>query len=471
MGQEIREARFSDQTFAEFAQRVAAETALLAEWERQGRLRDVAYRLGFELEGWLVDRAAQPAPRNDEFLQRLDDPQVVPELARFNFEINDDPLDFGAGMFDRMQGSLLARWQHCEAVARQLQMQALSIGILPTLHLEQLNLQNISGLSRYRALNEQVFRLRDGKPIEIDIEGTQRLQHQHRDVMLEAAATSLQIHLQVGSGLAARAYNSAKIVSAATVAVGANSPYFLGRELWQETRIPLFEQAISVGGSDYSKRVTFGIRYARDSLQEIFAANRDRYPVLLPDLVDEPPERLAHLRLHNGTVWRWNRPLVGFDTAGNPHYRIEHRVIAAGTSAVDVVADAAFFVGMMVALMQAPQPAETRLPFEAARRNFYRAARHGLDAEVQWFDGWQGMLQSLILEQLLPLADSGLQAVGVPQDERERWLSVIAERTRSRRTGAAWQIAWVKHHGEDWAGLVQAYAEQQDAGEPVHRWT
>lgn len=470
MGQEIRDAVFSEQAFAEFARRVADETALLAEWERDGLMSGAGHRLGFELEGWLVDANGLPAPRNLEFLQRVDDPNVVPELARFNFEINDDPLEFSPGMFDRMYWSLLARWQRCEKAAHELDMLALSIGILPTVTRGDLNLGNISPLSRYHALNEQVFRMRNGAPIDLHIEGEQALRTRHDDVMLESATTSLQIHLQVGSEQVVRAFNTAKAISAPLVAVGANSPFFLERQLWAETRIPLFEQSVAVGGSDYSKRVTFGIRYAGDSILECFEANRDRYPVLLPDLMDRPREELAHLRLHNGTVWRWNRPLVGFDTQGRPHYRIEHRVVGAGNSANDVVANTAFFVGLMLALLKAETPVEQQLPFATARENFYNAARLGIEAQVDWPQGTPGRLGDLVLDRLLPLAEDGLSSIGLPQDEAERWLSIVAERVHSGRTGSAWQVAWVNKYGRDWPGLVRAYAEQQDVGRPVHQW-
>jgi hypothetical protein len=470
MGQEIQDSHFSREAFRELRRRLDRETALLRDWEQGGRLRGKPFRLGFELEGWLVDATGMPAPRNRDFLEQVNDPEVVPELALFNFEINDAPLDFLPGMFDRMYRSLLARWEGCERAARVLDMQALSIGILPTLGHAHLHLGNISAMSRYHALNEQVFRQRGGEPIELHIEGAQILDHLHHDVMLESATTSLQIHLQIGSEYAVRAFNSAKMVSAATVAVGANSPFFLQRRLWEETRIPVFEQAIAVGASDYSRRVTFGVRYARDSVLECFEANRLRYPVLLPDLMDEPPERLAHLRLHNGTIWRWNRPLVGFDAEGEPHYRIEHRVVAAGTSALDVVADTAFFVGLMMALIHASEPPESRLPFARAHAGFYAAARHGLQARVDWLGGERGPLRALILKRLLPLAGEGLRAMGLAADEIRHWLGIIEARVRTGRTGSAWQRAWVERHGEDWSGLVQAYARRQALGQAVHEW-
>ncbi len=469
MGQEIHQVQFTPEAFAEFERRLRQETALLAEWERQGRLRGSGYRLGFELEGWLIDAEGQPAPHNQAFLRELGDPLVVPELARFNFEINNDPIEFGPGMFECMRASLQGRWGRCEAAARALQMQALSIGILPTVGREHLHLGNISPLARYRALNEQVFRLREGAPIELRIEGTEVLRHSHDDVMLESAATSLQLHLQVGSEQAVRAFNGAKILSAPMVAIGANSPFFLQHRLWEETRIPVFEQAVAVGASDYSRRVTFGVRYARESLLEGFLANLERYPVLLPDLMDTPPEALAHLRLHNGTIWRWNRPLVGFDEQGQPHYRIEHRVVAAATSALDVVADTAFFVGLMHYLITRETPMEKEIPFEQARDNFYRAARHGLAAEVEWRGRHTGLAE-LILNELLPRAREGLAAIGLPGGEIDHPLEIIERRVATGQTGAAWQRQWIDQHGPDWRGLVLAYAERQAGSRPVHEW-
>jgi len=470
MGQEIQDVHFTEQAFAEFRRRLQAETTLLNTWEQEGRMRDAPFRLGYELEGWLIDGEGMPAPRNQEFLARVDDSQVVPELARFNFEINDEPMDFAPGMFDRIHASLKQRWGRCEEAARALDMQALSIGILPTVGRQHMHLGNISAMSRYSALNEQVFRMREGRPIDLLIEGAETLHHLHDDVMLESATTSLQIHFQVGSEQAAHAFNSAKIISAATVAVGANSPFFLQHRLWEETRIPAFEQAVAVGASDYSRRVTFGVRYAERSLMECFIANLERYPVLLPDLMDNPVEELAHLRLHNGTVWRWNRPLVGFDEQGRPHYRIEHRVMAAGTSAVDVVADTALFVGLMLWLLQDPGGIEQELPFETARRNFYAAAKHGLAARVRWRDGHAGALERLLLDLLLPKAREGLEQAGIPRQEAQHWIGIIEQRVASRQTGSAWQRQWVDRNGPDWQGLVLAYAREQAIGRPVHEW-
>jgi hypothetical protein len=472
MGQEITDSRFPDEAFVEFRHRLDRETALLGQWLHEGRLDHGVRRFGFEIEGWLIDDDARPAPDNATFLARLDDPLVVPELARFNFELNSEPAELGPGALARAHDGLVQRWRRCEQAAEALRLRCLLIGILPTVRADDLMLTSMSPLKRYRAINDQILRLRGGRPIHLAIDGDgEALNQDHPDVMLEAAATSLQVHVQVDAAEAARAFNVCKIVSAATVGVATNSPYLFGRRLWHETRIPLFEQAVSVGGSDYSKRVTFGVRYARESILECFEANRQRYPVLLPDLVDVPPEQLAHLRLHNGTIWRWNRPLVGFDGDERPHLRIEHRVISAGPTPLDAIANTAFFLGLFEALMRSGEDLERRLPFDDARANFYAAARHGPDAEIAWLDGGRHRLRDLVRDRLLALARDGLCACGLGADEAETWLAPVAGRMQRGQTGADWQIGWLERHGGDLCALVEAYVAHQRDDLPVHGWS
>ncbi|MCB1801798.1 MAG: glutamate--cysteine ligase [Gammaproteobacteria bacterium] len=471
MGQEISDSEFDQAAFSEFRRRVDDETRLLADWLQQGRLVSSRRRFGFEIEGWLIDADGRPAARNRDFLDAVADPLVVPELSRFNFEINSEPAYLAAGALDDMHAALHRRWQHCRAAAQRIGVRPLLVGILPTVRSSDLTLASMSPLQRYRAINDQVFRLRDGKPIELDIHGVEHLHHLHHDVMLEAGTTSLQIHVQVDAAEAARAFNVCKMLSAITVGVGANSPFLFGRQLWQETRIALFEQAVAVGGSDYSKRVTFGVRYAESSILECFEANRTRYPVILPDLMDEPRERLAHLRLHNGTVWRWNRPLIGFDEHGEPHVRIEHRVVAAGPTPHDAIANTALFLGLFEALMRSDRTLEQDLPFERARENFYAAARHGLDAEIAWMDDAPAPLHTLLGDRLIDQAAQGLAAAGLAQREIDDWLGIVRARVEQRLTGADWQVAWIARHGRDFAALVEAYCASQVQDRPVHEWS
>jgi len=471
VGQEIRDRHFTDEDFARFHGRVVAETALLEHWLASGVLDGVEPMAGCELEAWLVDAEGLPAPVNRPFLARLDDPLVVPELSTFNVELNTRPHSFGSGLFDRLHDDLRALWRRCREAAAAVDASMAMVGILPTVRQSDLCLANISPLQRYRALNDQVLRMRKGRPIRLDIRGEEHLVTEHHDVMLEAAATSFQIHLKIGAEQAGRAYNLSKMISAPMVAVSANAPFLFGRALWEETRIPLFEQAVAVGASDYTKRVSFGVRYVERSIGECFRANRDRYPVLLPQLMDEPVERLAHLRLHNGTIWRWNRPLVGFDDDGRPHIRIEHRVVPSGPTPQDVVANAAFYFGLLFGLMTTEPEPERRLPFMQCKENFYQAACLGLEARVRWFDGREGVLGDLCEQRLIPQARAGLLELGVARAEVDHWLGIVQARVAGRSTGARWQRRWVREHGRDFPALVRAYLDRQESGLPVHVWS
>ncbi len=475
MGEEIRQSRFREDDHARFRQRLEAETAALARWFAEDRFADTEPVAGFELEAWLLDEHLRPAPRNAEFLARLDDPMASPELASFNFEVNGTPQPLHDHALSAMHGELARTWQRCRSAAEALGCRIAMIGILPTAQNEDFTLANMSQMARYRALNREVVRLRRGRPLVLDITGVEHLRVTHRDVMLESAATSFQIHLQLDPAQAVRIYNASVIASAPMVAIAANSPFLFGKDLWDETRIPVFEQSVAVGGYEGARfgpirRVTFGSGYVRRSLMELFEENLQHYPVLLPEDFGEDPQ-LHHLRLHNGTIWRWNRPLVGFDAAGRPHLRIEHRVVPAGPSIIDAMANAAFYYGLVTSLAGEAVPPESRLPFNQARDNFYSAARHGLRAAIRWQDDRTHAMPDLIRDALLPLARAGLEQLGVAVDDREQLLAIIAERNATGQNGAAWQRAWVARHGRDMTALTAAYLERQESGEPVHLWT
>ncbi|NND82263.1 MAG: glutamate--cysteine ligase [Gammaproteobacteria bacterium] len=470
MGDEIKHTHFSDEAFEEFRNRVDLETALLQQWVSDGLLTCEAPSAGAELEAWLVDRVGAPTANNVNFLEALDHELVVPELAKFNVEMNTQPLSIGPGFLETMHDNMWSLWQQCEETAVAMDNHLVMIGILPTVQQTDLRLAYLSEMKRYRALDEQIFRMRNGDPLFLDIEGHHHLSVYHHDVMLEAAATSFQAHYKVDINNAVRAYNASRVLSGPIVALAANSPYLFGHCLWDETRIPLFEQAVSVGGSDYSKRVTFGLRHAQQSIMECFEANRRRYPTLLPELMDTPPEKLAHLRMHNGTVWRWNRPLVGFEEDGTPHIRIEHRVIPAGPTMQDVLANAAFYFGALTALLDEPTPIEDEIRNRDAAKNFYECAKHGLRAQVTWRNQAVGDVRCLILDQLIPLARKGLLSIGYAAADADHWMEIIRGRVDSCQNGAWWQRHWVERYGRDFNCLVRAYQERQAQNIPVHRW-
>ena len=475
MGQEIEEVQFTPDDFVEYARRLRTETVLLSQWFSDEIFSPRDRMGGFELEAWLVDSLGHPAPVNEMFLKHLDNPMVVPELARFNVELNDHPQHLWGSALSRFEASLGATWQQCRQAADELQLRLMMIGILPTLEVAELTQANMSDLKRYRALNEQILRLREGRPLELDISGREHLRVANNSVMLEAATTSFQLHLKVHPRAARRACNAAMIVSAPLVAVSANSPYLFGHDLWSETRIPLFEQSVAVGGFAGAshgplRRVTFGTGYVRDTILECFIENEQHYPLLLPMQFHDGLEQMSHVRLHNGTIWRWNRPLIGFDYDGIPHLRIEHRVIPGGPTIADMIANAALFYGLMQALMTTEVPPEQQLPFATARDNFYTAAQHGLDAHVTWLDGKRSSVQHLLLDHLVPLARQGLEQLEIDRDDIDRYLGIIEARARTGQTGTRWQRAYVERHGGDLAAMTHAYYEQQEKGAPVHEW-
>lgn len=469
MGHEIAAVHFRHFDFHRFERHIAEEMIILHDWFQSQRFSERRGIGGLELEGWIVDVDGLPLPINETMLERLQRPDVVHELSRFNVEFNVDPQPLAGSGLRTLVDELSEVWRRCNQSAAELGASIVAIGILPTLSDDMLTLRNMSPSHRYRALNEQTLRLRQGRPIRLDISGRERLETSHRDVMLEAASTSLQLHLQTPLSEAVRVMNAAAVVSAPMVAVAANSPILFGKQLWDETRIPLCEQAVDVGGGRFG-RVTFGSGYVDESLENCFQENVDHYPVLLPLSQDHSSERLPHVRLHNGTIWRWNRPLVGFDDDGTPHLRIEHRVMSAGPTLIDMAANMALYYGLVESLSRQPTPPESLLPFGLVRDNFYTAACLGLDAEITWLDCRRWPLRNLLQEILLPLADAGLARLGVDECDAESWLSVMEQRVATGQTGAVWQRRFVDRHSADFALLTREYRVRQQSGQPVHEW-
>ena len=468
MGEEITSSRIGPADFDRFDRHTVREMALLHEWFETARFSDTGGVGGLELEAWLIDPAGNPVPENATFLPLVDSPTVVPELSKFNIEFNVDPQPLRGPGLRVMEDELRETWRGCQKVAAGIDRSVLAVGILPTLTDAMLVPANLTRTHRYHALNEQTLRLTGGRPLTLDIAGVEHLRSVHRDVMLEAATTSLQVHLQVPVGESVRYYNAAVVASAATVAVAANSPLLFGHLLWDETRIPVFEQALDYGGP--VKRVTFGRDYVRSSLEELFLENQSAHPVLLAMELDTPADRVPHVRLHNGNIWRWNRPLIGFDADGRPHLRVEHRVMAAGPTLADSMADMAFAIGLIESLATRAVPPEAELPFAAAEANFYAAARSGFAARVTWLGGKERGLRELVAEELIPAAAEGLAAFGVDATDAARYLDIIRARTDSGRNGANWQREVFRRNGRDVGALVREYHRLQQLGRPVHEW-
>ena len=475
MGEEINSVEFSEQDFSNYKQHLEEETELLASWFKSNKLSSHTDKAGFELEVWIVDEDSNPAPLNDSFLKRLNDDLVSPELSRFNIELNGEPENLHGPALSNLQKTLDNSWQHCFDVAKTFDASLAMIGILPSVTDKQLVLENMSNMRRYYALNKQVLEHRKGKPLSLDINGREHLKTQHHDVMLESATTSFQLHWQIPIEQSVRAYNASIIASAATVAISANSPYLFGKDLWDETRIPLFEQSVEVGGFNDAafgptKRVSFGSGYAKKSLMEVFKENIEHFPILLPVHYSDPADKLKYLRLHNGTLWRWNRPLIGFDDDGKPHIRIEHRVIAAGPTIADGIANAAFYYGLANYLTHLETPPENEIPFSTAKDNFYNAAKSSLHAHVKWLNNYNGRMKALLEQQLIPNAEEGLKQLQLSDKDIKFYMDIIKQRVNNEQHGASWMRQYIGKNNCSMAELSAAYTKQQNTKQPVHTW-
>jgi gamma-glutamylcysteine synthetase len=471
MGGEIRGREFSDEDFTRFRDRLAQETRLLRETYAAGQCSRAGPFIGLELEAWLIDRNFFPAPHNQSFLARLADPSVVAELSQFNIEINAPVERIDGRGLKRMHEHLSETMRRCAANAHEDVDTVIAIGTLPTLRQQDLSLEAMTPSRRYRALNREAMRLRGGMPLNVDIDGALPGAYHFlacfKDVMLEAAATSFQLHLQVPAKAISRTYNASVMLGAPLVAIAANSPFLFGQALWKETRIAIFEQSLQQ--SHGPERVTLGTAYAAEDITELFEENLTEYPILLPVPPGEPVRCYSCLRLQNGTIWRWVRPIVGFDPEGTPHIRIEQRVLPAGPSVSDMMANATLYFGAVHMLARMLDDAEEILPFALARENFYEAARHGLGAEIHWLAGAGKRPISEVVRELIPIAAEGLAAQGMDDDLISHYLDIISCRLASGRNGAEWQLAHFHRYG-DLHKLTAAYLENQRTGRPVHEW-
>jgi gamma-glutamyl:cysteine ligase YbdK (ATP-grasp superfamily) len=442
---------------------------------------------GMEIECNLVDELYQPAMANRKVLAAIADPAFQTELGAYNIEFNVPPRPLPGASALELEADVRASLNAAEAKANQHGAHIVMIGILPTLMPEHLTGDWMSESVRYRALNDSIFVAR-GEDIVIDISGPERLSLETASIAPESACTSMQLHLQVSPAKFADNWNAAQVLAAPQLALGANSPYFLGHQLWAETRIELFAQATDTRPDELKAqgvrpRVWFGERWIT-SIFDLFEENVRYFPSLLPELSDEDPvaelaagraPRLPELRLHNGTIYRWNRPV--YDVVdGRPHLRVENRVLPAGPTVVDMLANAAFYYGALRALSEEDRPLWTQMSFAAAQENFFNAARHGMAARLYWPGTGTVTTDELVLRQLLPLADEGLRRWEVATTVRDRYLSVIEGRAKTGLNGAAWQVQTVTALQDGLtrpralAEMLRGYTERMHSNEPVHTW-
>jgi gamma-glutamyl:cysteine ligase YbdK (ATP-grasp superfamily) len=458
-----------------------AFTAML----RESRFESDPPRMGMEIELNLVDDAGHPAMRNAAVLDAIADPSWATELAQFNIEVNLPPSSLSGKSLGALEQTVRDHLNHADARAHAAGVQLMLVGILPTLRESDVNESTLSANPRYRLLNEQILAAR-GESLHLEIDGVERLRMYADCITPEAACTSVQFHLQVGPEDFGAYWNAAQAIAGVQVALGANSPFLFGSELWRETRIPLFEQATDTRPQELKEqgvrpRVWFGERWI-SSVLDLFEENSRYFSSLLPVCEEDDPLELlargevpdlAELTLHNGTIYRWNRPVYDIDH-GRPHLRVENRVLPAGPTVADTMANAAFYYGLVRALADDDQPLSSRMSFAAAADNLRSGALHGLDARVFWPGLGEVPVIDLVLRRLLPRAATGLDRWGVDGVVRDRLLGIIEQRCLTRQNGATWQAQMVHSVNADrpeaLRRMVLRYIEHMHSNAPVHTW-
>ena len=444
---------------------------------------------GLEIEFNLVKADLNPAMDNAAVLANIADPAYQTELGQYNIELNVDPQAMPGDTLLELETALRRSLTHAEDKANEVGAGIVMVGILPTLMPEHLTADWMSANPRYAALNEAIFAARR-EDLEIDIHGVTEFLHMDASTIApESACTSVQLHLQVSPADFAANWNAAQALAGPQLALAANSPFLFGRKLWAETRTELFLQATDTRSPELKNqgvrpRVFFGERWIT-SIFDLFEENVRYFPSLLPEVTDEDPvavlnsgaaPKLQELRLHNGTVYRWNRPVYDV-AAGQPHLRVENRVLPAGPTVADVLANAAFYYGAIRMLAAEERPVWSKMTFATAAANFESGARDGIDASFYWPGFGDISWDELTLRHLLPLAHEGLERWGVSAPAREKFLGIIEGRCKTRQNGASWQldtVAAFERRGLDRVAalheMLRLYLEHMHANEPAHTW-
>lgn len=481
MGVEVDSEQFDGEGLARFGERLRESLRVLEELLARPGFGHGETTVGAELEVSLVDAVGRPLARNVEVVEAVRDPRVTVEVERFNLECNLPWWPLAGRPFERLEREL----GDCLALLRRGAAahggRIVPIGILPTLVLGDLGMASLTDAVRYRVLNAALVERRGG-PFLLSIHGDDDLELETTDVSYEGANTSFQLHLRVEPTSFAAVHNAAQLATAPALAVAGNAPTLLGRRLWEETRIALFKQSVDARDDAQrarhdDPRVSFGRRWVRDGALELFAESVALHEPLLPLLGAEeaepgPVPELRELRLHQGTVWRWNRAI--YDPAGGGHLRIELRTLPSGPTISDMAANAALMLGLTLALARDPEWVEAH-PFKLAERSFYAAAREGLAARIDWPGG--SRRADLLALELLPVARDGLVAVGgVEPREADRLLAIVEGRVRAGQTGARWQrraLAALEvrlGREEGLRAMLERYLALSEEGAPVHTW-
>jgi len=487
MGRDIQPIKISGEDRRNYRAKLARSLDVFARMLREHLFDADPCLVGQEIELNLVDEGGAPSMHNADVLAAIADPAWATEVGQFNLEINVPPRQLAGDAVVGLEQEIRRSLNHGDERARSTGSRLVMIGILPTLRKSDVQADTMSANERFRVLNEQIFAAR-GEDMRIEIDGAEQLLTHSDSITPEAACTSVQLHVQVSPDAFAGYWNAAQAIAGVQVALAANSPFLFSRQLWHETRITLFEQATDTRPDELKRqgvqpRVWFGERWIT-SVFDLFEENIQFFPALLPICEDEDPlavleagacPQLAEMSLHNGTIYRWNRPVYAV-VGGRPHLRVENRVLSAGPSVADVMANAAFYYGLVRVLAESERPVWTQMSFPTAADNLHEAAQHGMTASLYWPGLGDVPVAELVLRRLLPMARDGLSRWGVESAHADRLLGIVEQRCLTGQNGATWQIAATaaaqRGAGRDEAlrQMTQRYIEYMHTNEPVHSW-
>lgn len=473
----------------QFTKAVLNDLQALEKMLADGQMEDGVLRIGAEQEMFLVDSAMHPAPLILEVLETANDERLTTEIGKFNIEANLTPLDFSGDCLSKLENELNEIIGIVKKSANNFGADAVLCGILPTIQQSDLVEENLTPNPRYLELNRVLTHLHGNERL-IHIKGLDELRLHLKDTFIEFSNTSFQIHLQVGISDFVKYYNWAQAVTAPVLASAVNSPILLGHRLWQETRLALFQHAVDERSHTHHERnrparVSFGRDWVKDSILEVFHEDVARFRIILTRALEENSmetlsagkiPQLDAWRMHNGTIWRWNRACYGVMN-NKPSLRIEARFLPSGPTVLDEMANAAFFLGLMMALPDEFGDVTKRMSFDDVKTNFFSTARFGLKSNIIWLDGKSYSAKNLILEELLPRARHGLRMVGIEANDIERYLGILEERVSQEKTGASWMLdslaAMDKRAKQNvrMRSLTAAMKANQEKGEPLHTWS
>ncbi|MGW9825697.1 glutamate--cysteine ligase [Brevibacterium sp. CS2] len=493
MGDAVSSQRYSPEQRTRYRELLNADLETFDSYLQEATFVDHG-TIGMELELNLVDADMQPFRVNDKVLAAIDSDEFQSEIGSYNIELNHPVLQVSGTGLRELESGLRARLAAAHAGARAHDAQIGMIGTLPTLTTEFLEDPAwMTEENRYRALSNAVLDAR-GELVRIDVTDREFYQHDFADVAPESSCTSMQLHLQVAPNRFAGAWNASQAIAGIQVALSANSPLFMGRKLWHENRIPVFTQSIDTRTPELvtqgvRPRVWFGERWIT-SVFDLFEENVRYFPPMLPESREDAgtpvmqgnAPTLHALNLHNGTVWRWNRPIYAPSGDDLAHIRVENRLLPAGPTVADMVADAAFYYGLVKYLTEENRPVWSRLSFPEAEGNFFSAARSGLYSRVVWPKAGRVDVAELIRTGLAPRARKGLEMLDADAEMIDHYMTIIEERARTRQNGATWQLRTLNalkprvtepdspERRAALARLMELYIAHQRTEAPVHTW-